>query len=413
MVASNNILLNTKKIGNSLLLAFCNNLVMVKLANRKYADEFGNREAQIGTTFSIRLQNFLQMTKGPVLDVQSLDESVLVLVITEQGQVSLPFSSSELKFNLQNLEENIFYSVGVAMAQGVDQDVVTQAQYSYNMTCGTPKNGQINFADASLPALQLTKIGAFANDKYLICAPDVGQGLRNSLQGTYNESLNKNISQINVLGKFQGFTNVFESQNLFKLTTGTMTPITVGGNITVTTSGQSGSSINVTGFAHSTANVLLAGDIIQIAGVHAINQPAARATDIVNGFVVLNNVSSDASGNATIVISPAINATTPYQTVDALPAAGAIVTCVGVATNGTAGTYFPTYLINEKSMFFAPAAPPISVGSPYSELFEDSSVGIPMRLNIIYLPGSDQSLMRVDTFYGTKGYYPLGVRATF
>ena len=98
---------------------------------------------------------------------------------------------------------------------------------------------------------------------------------------------------------------------------------TVATGVTVATSGQSGSSINV---ACTTGDTFVAGDKIDFAGSNAVN-PWIRSS---RGFKAQFTITADAVGvasAATLQIYPAmVGPGSPEQNVDALPIAGDIVT---------------------------------------------------------------------------------------
>jgi len=85
---------------------------------------------------------------------------------------------------------------------------------------------------------------------------------------------------------------------------------TGSGGVTVDGGGQTGSSLNTTGWPISTNNVVMPGDVIEIAGISHI-------------FQITSAANSDASGNATININPSIYSGNA-------PGDGASITTTGV-----------------------------------------------------------------------------------
>ena len=94
------------------------------------------------------------------------------------------------------------------------------------------------------------------------------------------------------------------------------------------------------------AGVLLTNAAADMNDRQMILGPSAMATGVLQQFVVTTAASSDASGNLTAIISPAIIAGGAFQNVTARPASGAAITVLG-----TAGTGYPISLGFVKDAF--------------------------------------------------------------
>jgi hypothetical protein len=106
-------------------------------------------------------------------------------------------------------------------------------------------------------------------------------------------------------------------------------------------------SLVTDGWTAAAANRLKAGDIITIAGVYAVNPDNKQNLGYLKRFVVTADAASDGSGNATLVLSPAIISGGAYQNVTALPADNAAITVL----NGTASTAYPQNILFHKDAF--------------------------------------------------------------
>jgi hypothetical protein len=95
-------------------------------------------------------------------------------------------------------------------------------------------------------------------------------------------------------------------------------------------------SLITDGWSASAALRLREGDVFTIAGVFALNPENKVSTGALQQFVVRQDTSSDASGNATVVISPAIIVGGAYATVSGSPADNAAITVVGTASSSNA-----------------------------------------------------------------------------
>ena len=129
-----------------------------------------------------------------------------------------------------------------------------------------------------------------------------------------------------MFGNFAGFDN-YQSAFAPTHTVGPLggTPLINGGTQAVTYATASvrntwSQSLVTDGWTAAAALRLRAGDTFTIAGVNSVNPNTKADTGRLQHFTVLTNASSDASGNATLSISPPIIISGAYQTVTAQPA---------------------------------------------------------------------------------------------
>ena len=139
-----------------------------------------------------------------------------------------------------------------------------------------------------------------------------------------------------------------------------------------------------------------------------MNDKTKQAYTYLKQFVVLSDVSSDGSGNATLSISPAIVTSGPYQNVSAAPADNAAITVV----TGTASTAYPQNLCFHKNAFALVMADlDLPDGAPFKarESMENMSIRVVKQYDI----DNDKDVIRLDILYGVKTIYPeLAVRLT-
>lgn len=145
------------------------------------------------------------------------------------------------------------------------------------------------------------------------------------------------------------------SQNVPSHTVGPLggTPLVNGANQGLINSGATDNPYGATtslvtdGWTAAAALRLNQGDTFTIAGVFSVNPETKASTGVLQSFLVTANTSSDGSGNATIVISPAIIAGGAYQNVTARPADNAAIT----VTSGAANTTYTNNLIWHRDAF--------------------------------------------------------------
>jgi hypothetical protein len=217
-----------------------------------------------------------------------------------------------------------------------------------------------------------------------------------------------------------------------------------GGTPVVNGANQAGKSIVISGFPANRTNALLPGDLVEFAGVLAVN-PQTR---LPNGtgprtFTVTAPVSSDASGNATIPIEPILipaetavtgldlgppngNRTAgtlgygslestagatdfrKYATVNLSPANGAAVRIIGAANSQRSEDFVydkMSALFTSVPIYLAPA------GTGVLDQTKTLKNGMSLRLRMLTDAESGlygRTIMRMDAYYGYAMGYPQG-----
>ena len=209
------------------------------------------------------------------------------------------------------------------------------------------------------------------------------------------------------------------SQNVPSHTVGPLggTPLVNGANQGLTNAGATDNpralttSLVTNGWTAAAAARLAAGDVINLAGVFSVNPETKASTGVLQDFLVTAAVSSDGSGNATIIVSPAIIAGGAYQNVTARPASGAAIT----VRTGAANTTYTNNLIWHKNA--------VTLVSPEQNLPQGMAVatkasladdgGISLRWVQGYDITNNRNVNRIDVLWGAAVVLPnFGLRRT-
>ena len=209
------------------------------------------------------------------------------------------------------------------------------------------------------------------------------------------------------------------SQNVPSHTVGPLggTPLVNGANQGLTNAGATDNpralttSLVTNGWTAAAAARLAAGDVINVAGVFSVNPETKASTGVLQDFLVTAAVSSDGSGNATIIVSPAIIAGGAYQNVTARPASGAAIT----VRTGAANTTYTNNLIWHKNA--------VTLVSPEQNLPQGMAVatkasladdgGISLRWVQGYDITNNRNVNRIDVLWGAAVVLPnFGLRRT-
>lgn len=391
-----------------------NNTVFTKNVNKQYSGEFAKSGAKIGATANVRLPNKYFVTKSAVLAAQDTTETSVAVTVDTQWQVGLNFSQVELTLSLDDFSKRVLKPAMARLASQIDYDGMGLFANVYNQVgtpgttpgSGTGGTGMLQYTTPNIFLNAGAKMDMMAtprDDKRRVClnplamAASVG-GLSGLFQdqGKIAEQYTKGV-----LGTALGFEFAMD-QNVNTLTTGGHTGTAT--SFVVSGASQTGASLVTRGWTAATADILKAGEIIQLAGVYSVNPENQTSTGELAQFVVTADVDSIAGGYATISISPSIivaGTGVANGTVDASPADGALITCM----SGAASTVFPQNLAYHEDAFTL-ATVDLEMPRGVDMAYRDSYDGISMLIVRAYDINSSRFPCRVDILGGWKTLRP-------
>ena len=398
---ADNSLLTPSIISKETLVILENNLVMAGKVNRQFENQF----VKIGSSLTIRKPNRFQISTGPGLQIQNVTEPSTSITISNQRHVDFQFNSNELTLTIEEFSERYLKPAAATLANRLDFDVMLNFSQIWNVV-GTA--GTIPSSYSSVAAVgQRMDEGAVQQDgRCLVLGPQAYWSLDAALISLYVRS----VAEPALKGFLANIANfeIYGDQNAQSQLTGAYggTPLVNGAN-------QTGSNLVTTGWTASVTGLLNVGDVITLAGVHAINPQSRTSTGSLQDFVVTAPVNSDSGGNATIPISPPITLAgpapgNPYQTVDVSPANLAAITLV--LTSGA--TTYPQSLGFVRDTFGLVTVP-MEIPEGVDFAARETYKGVSMRIIRAYDINNDVFPARMDILYGTATYYPeMGVRLT-
>ncbi|MGI9492772.1 MAG: P22 phage major capsid protein family protein, partial [Geminicoccaceae bacterium] len=293
----------------------------------------------------------------------------------------------------------------------IDRDMTSLYDDVWNWV-GTPGQTVNSFADFALAPQRLDEGAVPTDRRKSVLSPNDHWGMAGSQTGLFFDRIGQPAYRRGSIGTVGGV-ETFMDQNIRTHTTGTFTtgstPLVNGASQNVAylshTTATYSQNLITDGWANSTL-VLTAGDVITLAGVNAVNpvpgQTGTGKDDLgrLQQFVVLDDVTSDGSGNATITISPPIITSGPQQTCTAAPANNAAITPLG--TEATGYTQNLAFHRNAFALVTVPLEMPDGVSFKARETHE----GISMRVVKDYDIINDDDIIRLDVLYGVKSIYP-------
>ncbi len=381
--------------------------------NTDYEKEWKGKYAPGATVYARRPVQFT-IRSGAAANIQDITESKVAITVQPEMGIDFAVSDFDLAMSVKNdgsidkaFRDRYLKPAGLRIAAEVDYQVATIVKNSVANFVGTPGTGPSTYqhiADAQIPMDD----EACPRDgmRYAALSPTANAAVIGGLSGLFNN--NKVIGDNMKTGVMQDALglNFVMSQNVPTHTVGPLggTPLVNGANQGLTNSGATDNpyaattSLVTDGWTASAAARLKKGDVITIGGVFAVNPETKQSTGSLRQFVVTADVSSDGSGNATLVISPAIIAGGAFQNVTARPADNIGITVV----TGSANTAYRQNIIWHKDAITF-VSPEMEVPGGM-EMAAQSSLadagGISLRFVRGYDITNNRRISRFDVLYG-------------
>lgn len=384
-----------------------NNIVMGKQVSRAQEKDFGKDSMKIGDTINIRRPARFAVSTGAAFSAQDYTETSIPLVVNTQKHIDTAFTSSDMTLKLQDFSDRVLKPKMIQLAQQVDIDGYVNAKNTVGNLTGTagtspnavsfvfdmgkklddfstPRDGERYYAaDQGSTASQVAALTGFFNDQRLVS--------EQYKQGVF-------VDGTNTIGL-----KIAMSQNVARHTVGPLggTPLVNGASQGLTAGWSNTGTLITDGWTAAAAQRVAAGDVFTIASVNSVNPVTKQSTGQLMQFVCIGAQSSDASGNLTLNISPAIITAGPFQNVTAAPADNAALTF-----NGTASTSYARNIAWHKDAFALAVVPMVDLAFAGGWGAVRSRDGFSLRVFRQAAISSDTVGNRVDALYGWATPYP-------
>lgn len=388
-----------------------NELTMANAVYRGYEGEFDKKVNgyEVGDTITIRKPTDFTIRNTITASAQDVVEAKTTIQVNQIAGVDFAFTSQQLTQNIGELSERVIRPAMIQIANQID--VATMGLYKdVPQWVGTPGTLVQSFAGFAKGAQNMDQRSVPQDSRSAILAPADFWALAGSQTALYSQQINNKSYREGEIGKIGGI-NTFMSQNAPTFTTGPMggSPLVNGGsqNTAYDTTGANTQTLITDGWTAAAAARVVKGDVFTIANVYDVN-PVTKATlPILKQFVVVNNGSSDGSGNLTLTIAPQIITSGAFQTVSVAPADNAALTFVG-----TANTNYTNNLFFHKNAFALCTVPMVRPPGAV-DCSRQSKNGLSVRVIPFYDGTNDKSTWRLDVLYGVKTIDPrLAVRVS-
>ena len=328
---------NTSLVTKWAVREFLNALVMGQKIDGQLDDSRIFSGAKVGASASIRRPVMFEATASSTYSAQDIEEGIVPVTINNRQHVGFDITDEDLSLKIEDANERYIKPAMEELAQVVESAIAAE-YYQIPNFVGTPGTTPSTFLDIGNAGAELSKLGVPHGDRHAFWDAETTLSLSNGLKGVFVQGAAKTAIEEASFGRYSGFDN-FESNSLKTHTVGiaTGTPLVDGAdqNVTYLTAKDTDSQTLVTnGWTNDQTGILLAGDVITLAGVNSVNRRTREDTGDLQTFTVLADADSGAStGPSTLTIAPPIIISGPYQTVTAAPANDAVIT-VKTGTGG-------------------------------------------------------------------------------
>ena len=384
-------------VTRALLADLKNNLSFTANCSREWQKEFAQEGFKIGAQLMIRKTPKFVVQSGPGFVAQDYIEEFVPLVVDQQKHVDVEFGSVEMTLSLDDWNRRIGAPTAIQLANEVD--TAGLARY------WEVANSLLSPTDEADKWYRYLQAAAFLDDeacpmdgqRYAVLDQWEEKAIVNANKGLFQSSTQiRNQYEEGTMGISAGLKWSMD-QNVAVHLTGPR-----GGTPAVNAAGQTGASLVTNAWTSSAALRLRKGDVFTIAGVYAVNPKNRMSTGRLRRFTCTADVSSDASGNATIPLSPPILiAPDPRQTVTAAPGAGALL-----AFLGDASTSYRQNIVAHRSAFTVAIVPLVMPSRGTAARASDPDLGVSLRVWRDSDVMTDSHPARTDVLFGWRAQRP-------
>lgn len=421
-----NALVTSTVITNEVLRIAHNASAFLGNVNTDYKEAWTG-DVKPGSTVKARAPVQFTHRDGETASVQDITERSTDVTLQPLLGLDFAVGSTELTTSVGSngsvdkaFKERYLKPAGLKLAALLDYRIGTLMKNGFHQMVGTPGTPPATFADLLNAGVPLDRMSVPRDGMRMAAIePGANASIVAGLSGLFNNKEVLGEQYKTGIIKTGAGLDLAMSQNVPSHTVGPLggTPKVKGANQGLINSGATDNPYGATtslvtdGWTAAAALRLNQGDTFTIADVFSVNPETKASTGVLQSFLVTANTSSDGSGNATIVISPAIIAGGAYQNVTARPADTAAIT----VTSGAANTTYTNNLIwhRDAFTFVSPKQElPGGMDMAYQASLADEG-GVSLRFVRGFDITSNKFVSRFDILWGGAVTLPnFGVRRT-
>jgi hypothetical protein len=417
-----NALVTSQIVTNEVLRIFHNKSAFLGNVNTDYQDKWGD-SLKPGNTVKARGPVQFTHRSGEAANVQDLTERTVDVTLQPLLGLDFGVGSTELATSIGNdgkvnsaFRERYLEPAGLKLAAILDFSIASIMKNGAHQFVGTPGTPPATIADILQAQVPMDRMSVPRDGRRIAAIePGANATIVAGLAGAFNDQKTLGEQYKSGLLKTGLGLDFAMSQNVPSHTVGGLggTPLTNGATQGITNVGSTDNpwaattSLVTDAWTAAAANRLKQGDVINIAGVFSVNPETKQSTGVLQDFLVTADVASDAGGNATIIISPAIIAGGAYQNVTQRAPDNSAIT----VRTGTANTTYTQNMIWHKDAltFVSPKQElPGGMDMAYQASLADEG-GVTLRFVRGYNILTNQFVSRFDVLWGAAVTLPNGI----
>ncbi len=334
-----NTILTPSVIAKEALMQVANNCVAGNLVFRGYEKEWQEKVNgwKKGQSITAKAPIHFRVQDGETLIISDIREEDVSLSLDYRKHVGMKLTGTEMSYTLEEFSDRIIKEAARTLGNFIDETVLSMYKYIPNQvgTPGTTPSSMYTIAEAGAV---LTDEAVPKDNRFAILDPWATAKIADNVKGLLSQKMVEDAVKKGKIGMLSGF-DLYESQNVDTHTCGTAagtTALLVDG---AASEGAVSITIDENG---SWSKTFKQGDIFTVASVNGVNPISGNSHGRLRQFVVEADVAASGTEQAVSctpgvapynIYSASAGATyLPYQTVDALPADNAAVTCAGSAS---------------------------------------------------------------------------------
>jgi hypothetical protein len=344
-----NALVTSQVVTNEVLRIAHNSSAFLGNMNSDYKESW-EKELKPGQTVNARAPVQFTHRTGETANVQDITERSVPVTLQPLLGLDFAIGSTELATSIGNdgkvskaFKDRYLKPAGLKLAAILDYSVGSILKNGTHQIVGTPGTPPATFADLLAAGVPLDRMSVPRDGMRMAAIePGANATIVAGLAGLFNNKEVLSEQYKTGIIKTGAGLDIAMSQNVPSHTVGPLggAPVVNGANqglingSTTDNPYAATTSLITNGWTAAAALRLNQGDTFTM-GIFSVNPETKQSTGVLQSYLVTAPVSSDAAGNATIVVSPAIIAGGAYQNVTARPTNGAALTITSGAANTT------------------------------------------------------------------------------
>ena len=351
-----NALITSTIITNDVLRIAHNASAFLGNMNSDYKESW-NGEYKPGSTLKARRPVQFTIRNGATANVQDVTESSVDILVQPELGIDFAVSNFDLATAIgsdgsptKSFRDRYLKPAGLKIAAVLDFNIGTIMKNGFHQVVGTPGVPPATFADLLNAAVPLDRMSVPRDGQRMAAIePGANANIVAGISALFNDQALLSEQYKTGVIKTSAGLDIAMSQNVPTHTVGPLggAPVVNGANQGIINTGTTDNpfalttSLVTSGWTAAAGPRLNQGDTVVMPGVFSVNPETYASTGVLQSFLAVSAASSDAGGNLTVVLSPAIIAGGAYQNVTARPASGAALTI----TSGAAGVSYSQNII--------------------------------------------------------------------